>query len=325
MSLHEYLKRITAIMITIAAAMAICLAAAPSFAANEEITYHETEEEAAAELRDHMKHREQKVSIGLQCETDSEGLEDLIGDLIDKALEHTGEPDEGDYIAFQYSGYKGLAKTGYSGTTPVVEVEYELAYYDDADQEAEVDKKAEEIIEDLDLEDKTEYQKINAIYNYICNHVEYEQDEEGSNIRHTAYGALIEGKAVCQGYSVSLYRLLLEAGIDNRIIFGESKQSEGPSNAHTWNIVRLKDVYYYLDATWDDSSFSRKYCLIPTGTNFEDEHIADKRYKDESFAEKYPMADEEYEGDRSEAMKRVASLARSFIDFVRDLLSKENG
>ena len=153
------LKKHILLLIIAAAALALCCAAALSFAYAEDVTYHETESEAAAELRSHMVNRETEVTIGLQCETDQEGLQKMIGSLVDEALEHTGNQVEGDYIRFQYASYKGMGHTGLYCGIPIVEIKYELSYYDDADMEAETDKKVSEIVESLQLEGKTKYEK----------------------------------------------------------------------------------------------------------------------------------------------------------------------
>ncbi len=62
-----------------------------------------------------------------------------------------------------------------------------------------MDEKVDEIIESLELDDKTDFEKIAAIHDYICDNVEYETNEKDSNTVRTAYGALIEGRAVGQG------------------------------------------------------------------------------------------------------------------------------
>lgn len=314
---------ITAIIITVAAAMAFCFAAAPSFAADT--TFHDSEKKAAADLRKHMKQRDEKVTIGIKAETDEKGLKKMIGRVVRKATKHTGKPAEGDYITFQYESYKGKAVTGMDGFTPVVIIEYELSYYDDADQEAETDKKVSEIIESLGLEDKTNYEKISAIYDYICDNVDYTVSADDDNISRTAYSALVEGKAVCQGYCVSLYRLLLEAGIDNRIIFGDGVAPDGSKNAHTWNIVELHGEYYYVDVTWGDSADRSEYFLRPAGSGFEDTHIAGEEFTTEKFAEKYPMAKEEYRAENNGLLKKAIALAKKITESFAGILSADNG
>ena len=243
---------------------------APVYAAEDDVIYYETGDEAAAALRKAMKERQEKVTIGVHGKTDQEGLRQLIGALLDRATEHTGEPTEGDYINFQYASYKGAAQTTLDGVSPAVEVEYTLEYYDTAEQEKAVDDKVSEIISGMGLGRKTDYEKLVEIYKYICSNTEYDKTEDDSDIRRTSYGALIEGQAVCQGYSLALYRLLLEAGIDNRIIYGKAVQPGGEEGPHTWNIVDLYGKYYYVDITWDDLYLTpmEKYAKKPDNVRF---------------------------------------------------------
>ena len=277
------------------------------------------------ELRSHMVNREGEVTIGLRCETDQEGLQSMIGRLVDKALEHTGNPVEGDYITFQYASYKGMGRTGFYGGTPVVEIKYELSYYDDAVMEAETDKKVSEILESLQLEGKSKYDQIKAIYDYLCENIEYEPAAADNDIRRTAYGALVEGKAVCQGYSVSLYRLLLASGIDNRIIFGKGVSPDGTVGPHTWNIVNLYGKYYYVDTTWGDSSIIDRFFLRPANTEFEDSHIADEEFTTEAFKELYPMADEAFDPELCSIMEMSAGMTKKLADSILNVLANNNG
>ena len=305
---------ILVLIIIAAAALAFCVAAASFSAEAEDLEYYENEIEASAELRQIMKDRKGTAEIGIKGKTDQEGLQQIIGRLVAEATEHTGKPDEGDYILFQYASYKGQARTAISGGSPVVELEYDLSYYDNKDQEDEVDNKVKEIISELDLGNKTNHEKISAIHDYLCENIEYEAAEDENNIRRTAYGALVEGTAVCQGYSVSLYRLLLEAGIDNRIIFGKGISPIGTIGSHTWNIVNLYGKYYYIDCTWDDCKGDRDYFLVPTGSGFEDEHIADESYGEDFFTERYPMADEEFNTDIDSLLATLEGMARSISE-----------
>lgn len=66
----------------------------------------------------------------------------------------------------------------------------------------------------------------------------------------TAYGALVEGRAVCEGYSRAMQLLLREVGIDSTLVSGASKKT---GVAHMWNIVTIDGRNYHLDATWDDT------------------------------------------------------------------------
>lgn len=80
-----------------------------------------------------------------------------------------------------------------------------------------------------------------------------------NRMAHTAYGALVSGSAVCDGYAGALQLLCNYAGIDAATIVGSADwdstslaQSNRPDN-HAWNLVRLESGSYYCDATWDDN------------------------------------------------------------------------
>lgn len=64
---------------------------------------------------------------------------------------------------------------------------------------------------------------------------------------HNAYGALVEGEAVCEGYAEAFQVLLHRAGIRSYIATGWSR-GEG----HAWNLVEIDGTYYYVDLTWND-------------------------------------------------------------------------
>ncbi len=64
----------------------------------------------------------------------------------------------------------------------------------------------------------------------------------------TAYGVVVEGDAVCEGYAKSMQMLLSRVGISSVMIKGDA---EGVS--HMWNCVELNGEWYHVDPTWDDN------------------------------------------------------------------------
>ena len=68
---------------------------------------------------------------------------------------------------------------------------------------------------------------------------------------YTAYGALVDGLAVCEGYSRAMQLLLNKTGITNTLVIGESLSD---NEKHMWNLVSINGSYYHLDATWNDSN-----------------------------------------------------------------------
>lgn len=65
----------------------------------------------------------------------------------------------------------------------------------------------------------------------------------------TAYGALVQGRAVCEGYSRAMQLLLRRSGIECTLVNGFDDQKV----AHMWNLVTIDGKNYHLDPTWDDT------------------------------------------------------------------------
>lgn len=177
-------------------------------------------------------------------------------------------------------------------------------YRASAQQEKEIDAKCDEIIQSLDLTNKSDYQKIKAIHDYIVNNTSYDSEHVSDlsyNNQFTAYGALIDGKAICQGYSAAFYRLCEKVGINCEIFIGFA-DANGVANKtivnnHTWNFVKLDDLWYSVDCTWDDPSnleTLRYDYFLKGSTSFGTTHTATNRtLTDYAFSkEDYVMPEE---------------------------------
>ena len=62
----------------------------------------------------------------------------------------------------------------------------------------------------------------------------------------TATGALLDGKANCQGYSDAFYMLATMCGISADKVCGDANGS------HVWNSVSFGNSSYFVDVTWND-------------------------------------------------------------------------
>ena len=95
----------------------------------------------------------------------------------------------------------------------------------------------------------SEFQRELYLHDKLASMVTY---ADGSNA-HNAYGAIVQGTAVCEGYAEGLQYLLQRAGIQSFIVTGKgwSPSSQQMEN-HAWNYVRIGGNYYHVDLTWDD-------------------------------------------------------------------------
>lgn len=74
----------------------------------------------------------------------------------------------------------------------------------------------------------------------------YDRNLENDN-RFDLYGALVEGYAVCEGYTKAYAYLLEKIGIKAEFCSSEEL-------SHAWNIVYIDGEAYHVDVTWDDAS-----------------------------------------------------------------------
>ena len=205
--------------------------------------------DAGAEVKRQLLQRESTITVRMTS-TEAATVENwkvLCSQIFQAAVSHTGNPKEGDYIFFEYGGYNVVEADCFaesrSNGANYFQFAYAPLYYTSAAQENEVDAEATRVLNSLNLAGKSQYQKVYAIYNYLADTVSYDRTNSG-NTKYTAYAALVKHTSVCQGYATAMYRLLLEAGVDTRII-------SSTAMGHAWNIVGLDGKYYEADATWD--------------------------------------------------------------------------
>ena len=258
----------------------------------EDVEYTSDQEKLVKIFREKLINRESNIVLYYHCDEEitQEFFSNLVHQLFQKDIKHTGNGKEGDYLKWHCQGWTVKASiSGNSNEGYDLNIFYDVSYLSSLEQEEKVDEEVSNLLKSLDLSNKTDYQKVKAIYDYICSNVTYDHDnlnDESYSLKYTAYAALINKTAVCQGYASLFYRLALDAGVDTRVISGEAG---GP---HAWNIVKLNGKYYNLDSTWDAGRSTYAYFL--KNTNDFDDHVRDNDYQSNEFIEEYPMWDESY-------------------------------
>jgi hypothetical protein len=266
--------------------------AAPIAAAAERPeNVYQTEEEAVAKICEYLMARTETFTVSL-ASTSGDGKA-LSQRLMQAAMAHTGDPRQGDFLTWQMSGWSASITTWQIGSTYEHKIAIQVQFYTTAAQEAALDKAVADVLLQLDLGAKSDYEKIRGVYDYICDNVVYDHanlNDGDYYLKYTAYAALVNKTSVCQGYALLMYRLLLELGVDNRIIAGRSSDQN-----HAWNIVQLDGKYYNLDATWDAGREPYHYFLC-CQSHFDD-HDRNDEYDTEGFHTLYPMSATDYSTD----------------------------
>ena len=138
----------------------------------------------------------------------------------------------------------------YTEENTIVEFYSVLSAEECADCISLFNKKVDEMINSLQSE-LSEYEREKILHDNLLSACKYKSGVESSKDGwqyFSAYGAIVTGEAVCEGYAKAMQILLSKAGIPCFTVRGES---DGVS--HMWNVVELNNEWYHLDATWDDN------------------------------------------------------------------------
>lgn len=115
------------------------------------------------------------------------------------------------------------------------------------------------------------YDKVSAIYDWIGEHVQYDEDglakASEANTAGSTYknadnsyleGVFNRGLAVCDGYSKAFALLCGMAGLECYRVVGDKPSTNDPtvSIGHAWNYVKIDDKWFASDPTANNVAFS---------------------------------------------------------------------
>ena len=153
---------------------------------------------------------------------------------------------------------------------------------------AEVYARAKDILRTIVDNSMNDYQKVVAIYRYLAATVTYDDVAYAANDAQyrafTCYGALMDHRAVCDGYA-SAFRLLCQIeGIVCEEYVGRNDPSD-PASGHAWNKYTIDGVTYAADVTWarvDDTYITMRYLMMD-----ERELLATGHYENASQSDRF--------------------------------------
>lgn len=110
-------------------------------------------------------------------------------------------------------------------------------------------------------EEMTDFEKEMQIIQYLVENVTYPYARylahADTKDDHSAYGALVLGEAVCEGYAEAFCWLADACDLESRFIYGWHN-----NELHDWNMVKLDGNWYQLDITSDDPTMHN---YLPNG------------------------------------------------------------
>lgn len=134
--------------------------------------------------------------------------------------------------------------------------------YNDAEKHKAAEKEAARLAAALVRDDMDLTAKYHAIYEYLRSNCKYDmhaamnQATEAGGDAFSAYGALVNGMAVCDGISAAFAMVCRAAGLP--CIYVASQEMN-----HSWNVVLLGEEIRYVDVTYDMTAGTKdKYFML---------------------------------------------------------------
>ncbi len=131
-------------------------------------------------------------------------------------------------------------------------------------------------------------EQIEYVNQYLVDHIEYSYGtyvKDGRNVDgpeapfiRSAYGALVYGKAVCEGYAKAFQAILNRLGIPCVCIPGYGQPNQSNSFLpHMWNYVELDGVWYAVDVTWNDTENAPTRWLFVGESRLFSSHLEERK------------------------------------------------
>lgn len=106
----------------------------------------------------------------------------------------------------------------------------------------------------IGLTKENDVENLKIVHDYLVNNLEYDTEYTASSGKNSynVYGALINKRAVCEGYARAYKSIMDDLGIPCIIACGIGKNNSGATESHAWNYVYVNENWYAIDVTWDD-------------------------------------------------------------------------
>lgn len=199
----------------------------------------------------------------------------------------------GKYVAFVSTG---TAESYYTDNafSSVAEVEKAIQDYETAINKIVADAKAAgaDPVTQIEFANAAIAEKTEYDYGARQDGLSGEVIQDG-NV-NTAYGSLVNGKALCGGYSRAFKAVMDRLDIPCVLVQGNgysgvsSEGDEAGYIAHMWNAVQVGGLWYGVDVTWNDSSKNLKKYLLGGEELFSVGHFEDGVISSSGFKLKYP-------------------------------------
>jgi len=127
----------------------------------------------------------------------------------------------------------------------ITEVNFTFFEGDTGQMAASLESKVKSVVEQANRYPNL-FERELFVHDWLINNVTYLVDEKNTG---SAYGALVESKARCEGYARAFQLIMLRLGVPTLSVIGTAENER-----HMWNAVDLYGEYYFVDVTFDDDA-----------------------------------------------------------------------
>ena len=183
-------------------------------------------------------------------------------------------------------------------------------------------EKCRRIVAGIPAECTTQLEKMEYLYRYVCEHVEYAEYEKMADEDYL-YDAVITGETVCDGYSNMLMLLFRLIGVECCEVMGQdfedfsqlSPEEQEEAAGHTWVVAQVDGEFYNFDPTFEDTKGSEWeidtvfFCFSDELVEFKYMDLDEQRPKCTDPSLDFDYADLEVSGfTKSADVKKIAAL-----------------
>lgn len=256
-------------------------------------TYTDAQLEFFESVYDHMTQRDEEFDVSYKNSDMDWSIEDIYYVLAQIDAKNTC--DDYDYLRGNINEIECVSKHSVISGTKVT---FTFSWLEDREQTDRVDAKVKEILKVNKVDDMSDYKKIKFVHDYVVKNIRYDD----SKTHFSAYDGLFNKTTVCQGYALLTYRMLTQAGVRCRYIVGKyTPKGSSDGENHAWNLVKLGNVWYYMDNTWDSCNYSEvgteesmNMYFLKGARSFEGEHQADEIENGDDFNNLYVISQVDY-------------------------------
>lgn len=214
------------------------------------------------------------------------------------------------YKLYLSAGMQNNKYVAFMGTGRAENYFTEYTVKTEADVTAAVQKyeaALEKVVNDAKANSTDAVKQIEFVNAYIAENTEYDYGAreglsggiEYDGYVNTAYGSLVNGKALCGGYARAFKAVMDRLDIPCVLIQGsavsgktvvdaESKETlEAGAVAHMWNAVELNGLWYGVDVTYNAGADLKRYLLVGDD-NISKNHFTDGVISSSGFELQYP-------------------------------------